>query len=127
MLGEAAAGGNRGERTAIRRGWEYVSSQLRQVHGQGSPPYGRRLFERGGLCCGSDTAGGESNEIKAIPELLRRLDIKGATVSSDAMGCRTDIAALITQQGGHYSLCMKELQENGWREVGSCAPHVRGP
>lgn len=42
----------------------------------------------------------KSNEITAIPELLRVLDLAGAVVSIDAMGCQTAIAEQIVAQQG---------------------------
>lgn len=50
----------------------------------------------------------KSNEITAIPRLLRLLDLKGALVTLDAMGAQKEIAAQIRQQGGHYVLALKE-------------------
>jgi hypothetical protein len=52
----------------------------------------------------------KSNEIMAIPEVLRLLDLKGCTVTVDAMGCQTAIAKQIVQQGGQYVLAVKENQ-----------------
>jgi predicted transposase YbfD/YdcC len=52
----------------------------------------------------------KSNEITAIPELLRLLSLNGATVTIDAMGCQTEIAAQIRQQKGHYLLQVKGHQ-----------------
>ena len=49
----------------------------------------------------------KSNEITAIPELLRLLD---ATVSIDAMGCQREIAAQIVESDGHYLLGLKGNQ-----------------
>ncbi len=42
----------------------------------------------------------KSNEITAIPELLDCLDVRGSTVTIDAMGCQTNIAEQIIQGGG---------------------------
>ncbi|WP_102798998.1 ISAs1 family transposase [Bowmanella denitrificans] len=53
----------------------------------------------------------KSNEITAIPELLKLLDIKGCLVSIDAMGCQTDIAQRIVDKGGDYLLAVKGNQE----------------
>jgi predicted transposase YbfD/YdcC len=53
----------------------------------------------------------KSNEITAIPELLKLIDLKGCLVSIDAMGCQTDIAEKIIQKGGNYLLAVKENQE----------------
>ena len=52
----------------------------------------------------------KSNEITAIPELLDLLDIQGATVSIDAMGCQKTIAQKIKSKGGEYVLALKENQ-----------------
>jgi predicted transposase YbfD/YdcC len=50
----------------------------------------------------------KSNEITAIPRLLELLDLHGALVSIDAMGCQKQIAAQIREQGGHYVLALKD-------------------
>jgi predicted transposase YbfD/YdcC len=52
----------------------------------------------------------KSNEITAIPELLQLLSLKGCTVTIDAMGCQTEIAAQIRGQKGHYVLALKGNQ-----------------
>ena len=52
----------------------------------------------------------KSNEITAIPELLRLLDVSGALVSIDAAGCQKDIAAQIVAGGGDYLLAAKDNQ-----------------
>jgi predicted transposase YbfD/YdcC len=50
----------------------------------------------------------KSNEITAIPALLRLLELKGAIVTIDAMGCQKEIAAQIVNEGGDYVLAVKE-------------------
>jgi predicted transposase YbfD/YdcC len=50
----------------------------------------------------------KSNEITAIPQLLRMLDLQGAIVTIDAMGCQKDIAKTITEQGAEYVLALKD-------------------
>ncbi len=52
----------------------------------------------------------KSNEITAIPQLLRLLRIKGALVSIDAMGCQVEIARVIRSKGADYLLATKENQ-----------------
>ncbi len=52
----------------------------------------------------------KSNEITAIPELIKMLDIKGALVTIDAMACQTNIAKAIVEQGGDYLLAVKSNQ-----------------
>ncbi len=51
---------------------------------------------------------GKSNEIKAIPDLLALFDIRGATVTIDAMGTQKAIAAQIIEGGADYVLALKE-------------------
>jgi len=60
-----------------------------------------------GLVLGERKTSDKSNEITAIPELLRLLDLRGATVTIDAMGCQTEIAKTIEEGGGHYLLAVK--------------------
>ena len=52
----------------------------------------------------------KSNEINAIPVLLDRLDLRGCTVSIDAMGCQKSIAAKIVDRGGEYVFGLKGNQ-----------------
>ena len=52
----------------------------------------------------------KSNEITAIPQLLDMLDLKGALVTIDAMGCQKDIAAQVVAGGGDYLLAVKANQ-----------------
>ena len=50
----------------------------------------------------------KSNEITAIPDLLALLDLQGAMVSIDAMGCQKAIAQAIVDAGGDYVLTLKD-------------------
>ena len=65
----------------------------------------------------------KSNEITAIPEVLSSLDIAGAVISIDAMGCQKEIAEQIIDQNGNYILALKknhrQLQEevSTWMEM----------
>jgi predicted transposase YbfD/YdcC len=61
-----------------------------------------------GLVLGQVKVEEKENEIVAIPELLRLLDIRGVTVTIDAMGCQRAIAAQIVEKRGHYVLSVKE-------------------
>jgi len=56
-------------------------------------------------------AGGEhkqGNEITAIPQVLDLLDLQGAIITSDAIGCQTKIAEIIIAGGGDYLLALKD-------------------
>jgi predicted transposase YbfD/YdcC len=54
----------------------------------------------------------KSNEITAIPKLLELFDVKGTTITIDAMGCQTKIAKTIREKKGDYILAVKENQKN---------------
>jgi predicted transposase YbfD/YdcC len=63
-----------------------------------------------GLTLGQVATEEKSNEITAIPELLEQIDVKGAVVTIDAMGCQKEIAAKIVAQEGDYVLAVKDNQ-----------------
>lgn len=52
----------------------------------------------------------KSNEITAIPHVLKMLDIHGCIITIDAMGCQQKIAQQIVDQGGDYILGLKGNQ-----------------
>jgi len=52
----------------------------------------------------------KSNEITAVPELLKMLSLKGAIVTVDALNCQRAIASQIVAQGGNYALALKGNQ-----------------
>ncbi len=70
-----------------------------------------------GLTLGQVACAEKSNEITAIPELLRLLDITGCTVTIDAMGGRKEIAARIVEQKGDYVLGLKGNQSGLERDM----------
>lgn len=65
-----------------------------------------------GLALGQVAVEEKSNEITAIPRLLELLNLKGALVTIDAMGCQKAIAKQIVEAGGDYVLPVKENQPN---------------
>ena len=62
------------------------------------------------LILGQEAVAGGSNEVAAIPELLRLLDLEGALVTIDAAGCRRAIAGRIRDGGGDALLAVKDNQ-----------------
>lgn len=64
-----------------------------------------------GLSLGQVACADKSNEITAIPELLRLVDIQGAIITIDAMGTQKAIAAQIIEQKADYVLALKGNQE----------------
>jgi predicted transposase YbfD/YdcC len=59
----------------------------------------------------------KSNEITAIPELLRVLALKGCIVTIDAMGCQREIVKQIVEQGADYVISLKGNQGTLHKEV----------
>jgi predicted transposase YbfD/YdcC len=64
-----------------------------------------------GLSLGQVACAEKSNEITAIPELLRLVDIQGTIITIDAMGTQKAIAAQIVDSGADYVLALKGNQE----------------
>jgi predicted transposase YbfD/YdcC len=59
----------------------------------------------------------KSNEITAIPELLDIIDVKGSTVTIDAMGCQKEIAKKVVAKQANYVLSLKENQPTLFQDV----------
>lgn len=56
-------------------------------------------------------------EIKAIPELLKLVDIQGSVVTADAVGTQTQIMEQILSQKGHFVLMVKKNQPQSYEEI----------
>ena len=69
------------------------------------------------IALGQQACEEKSNEITAIPLLLKNLDLKGALVTIDAMGTQTKIAQAICDGGGDYVLSLKENWPATYAEV----------
>lgn len=94
---------------------------LRRSHDKGSAKSAIHMVSAwacaNGLVLGQIKTEEKSNEITAIPELLRMLEIQGCIVTIDAMGCQKDICATIINQGADYVLSLKGNQGNLHRDV----------
>jgi predicted transposase YbfD/YdcC len=69
------------------------------------------------LVLGQRKTAEKSNEITALPELLRVLDLAGCIVTIDAMGCQTKIVETIVDQGADYVIAVKENQPRLYDDV----------
>jgi predicted transposase YbfD/YdcC len=67
----------------------------------------------------------KSNEITAIPKLLKMLEVKGCIVTIDAMGTQTKIAQQIVEQEGDYVLALKGNQGNLCKDVEQLFAHAQ--
>lgn len=106
---EALAGSSRGKLVAIdgkriRRSFEHAWDHSTATHLVSA------FVHENATVLGQLSVDCKENEIVAIPRLLELLDLAGATVTIDAMGCQTEIAGKIVQNGGDYLLAVKENQ-----------------
>lgn len=85
--------------------------------GQSIPYIVSAWASQSGLVLGQVKVDEKSNEITAVPELLRVLKLKGTIVTLDAMGCQKDIAADIVGQQADYVLALKGNHANVHEEV----------
>lgn len=85
---------------------------LRRSHDRGAGTAALHLVSawaaESGLVIGQVATDAKSNEITAIPALLKLLSLEGATITIDAMGCQTAIAQQIVDQGADYVLALKD-------------------
>ena len=70
-----------------------------------------------GVALGQVKTDAHSNEITAIPKLLKMLEIKGCVVTIDAMGCHKKIARQVVKQGADYVLAVKKNQPQLWDDI----------
>jgi predicted transposase YbfD/YdcC len=69
------------------------------------------------LVLGQCAVDGKSNEITAVPHLLRMLSLKGVVVTADALHCQRDIAEQVVEQSGDYVLALKANQSTLFDDV----------
>jgi len=70
-----------------------------------------------GICIGQLKVETKTNEIKGIPDLLDWLDIEGAVVTTDAIGCQKDIIRIIVGKGADFVLPVKANQTNMHKDI----------
>lgn len=54
----------------------------------------------------------KSNEITAVPKLIKLINVRNAIITADAMSCQKDIIEAVTNQGGDYVVALKGNQKN---------------
>lgn len=79
---------------------------------------------RARLCLGQVKVAEKSNEITAVPVLLKMLDIEGCLVTADAMSCQKATAELITQLGGVFVLALKDNHPSLFEDVKLFVEHA---
>lgn len=79
---------------------------------------------QGHVTLGQRRVDGKSNEITAIPPLLKTLQLTGAIVTIDAMGCQREIAKTILDGKGDYCLAVKKNQEHLAEDIAAAFEEV---
>lgn len=87
-----------------------LRASLDRAHGKAALHLVSAWATENHLTLGQVATDAKSNEITAIPRLLEILDLAGAIVTIDAMGCQKDIAEQIQEAGADYLLAVKENQ-----------------
>ena len=72
-----------------------------------------------GVSLGQEKVGEKSNEIKAIPKLLKILDLEGCIVTIDAIGCQHEIVKEVIENKGDYLIAVKENQQKLHKSLSS--------
>ncbi len=102
---------------------------LRRSHDRGSGKDAMHMVSawaaRNRLVVGQRKVDDTSNEMTAIPMLLKVLDLQGCTVTIDALGCQTAIAEQMVTQGADYVLALKDNQEQLHTEVQATFRYAR--
>lgn len=70
-----------------------------------------------GLTLAQRTVDGKSNEIPAVQELLKELNIKGTIVTADALNCQKETAEIIVKQKADYLLSVKDNHPNLKKDI----------
>ncbi|MGJ5634898.1 ISAs1 family transposase [Nostoc sp. CALU 1950] len=103
---------------------EIVAIDGKSLCGSNDKAYGQSAIEivsawatTNRLVLGQVKVDSNSNEITAIPELLKVLELSGCIVTIDAIGCQKNIVKLIAQQDADYVITLKKNQENLYNEV----------
>lgn len=70
-----------------------------------------------GLTLSQNIVDGKSNEIPAVQELLKELNIKGTLVTADALNCQKETAKIIIEQKADYLLSVKDNHQNLKKDI----------
>ena len=75
------------------------------------------VLAENGLTIGQLATDSKSNEIPAVQELIKILDVKGSVVTADALNCQKKTAELIMEKEADYVLAVKENHENLYNDI----------
>lgn len=103
----------------MRKSWPWTAKALRRAlkNGKPAPVLVSAWARENGLVLGQLQVSDKSNEITAVPELLRVLELSGCIVTLDAMGCQRNIAKEIKEADADYVLALKGNQRRAHEEI----------
>jgi predicted transposase YbfD/YdcC len=94
-----------------------VRAACEKVYRKKVPMLINALMVETGICIGQLKIDMKTNEIKGIPDLLNWLDIEGAVVTTDAIGCQKEIIRIIVSKGADFVLPVKDNQANMHNDI----------
>jgi predicted transposase YbfD/YdcC len=110
------------ERRGLRGDWIHLDGKtLRRTRSQSQKLKALHVVSawagQTGITLGQVAVDAKSNEITAMPQLLKLLDLHDKIVTTEAMGCQKDIAQTIVAGGGDYILAVKDNQPTLHAEI----------
>jgi predicted transposase YbfD/YdcC len=94
-----------------------IRAACEKVYRKKVPMLINALMVESGICIGQMKIDAKTNEIKGIPDLLGWLDIEGAVITTDAIGCQKDIVKIIVGKGADFVLPVKDNQANMHNDI----------
>lgn len=94
-----------------------VRASCEKVYQKRVPILISALMVESGICIGQLQVEAKTNEMKGVPDLLRWLDLEGAIVTTDAIGCQKDIIKLLVYKGADFVLPVKDNQINLHKDI----------
>jgi predicted transposase YbfD/YdcC len=112
-------------------GKEHIAIDGKTLRGSAAPTSGLAALHivsawatKASLTLGQVAVDDQSNEITAMRLLFEILELKGALVTIDAIGCQKEIAQKIVAAGGDYLLTVKDNQEGLADDIRACFRHA---
>ena len=103
---------------------QVIAIDGKQLRGSGDKTLGKKAISMvsawataNHLVLGQVKVKTKSNEITAIPALLAILDLTNCIITIDAIGCQTEIAQQVIDQGGDYLLSVKKNQKHLYEDI----------
>jgi predicted transposase YbfD/YdcC len=94
-----------------------VRAACEKIYRKKVPMLVNALMVETGICIGQLKVEAKTNEIKGIPDLLAWLDLEGAVVTTDAIGCQKDIIDTLIGKGADFVLPVKDNQSNMHNDI----------